>query len=136
MIHNDGDLPTDPESIWVFGSNLSGVHGAGAAKVALKRFGAVSGAFGGLIGRSYAIPTKGRIQDGLPVLPLEQIAKSIETFVQVTHNRPDLSFFLTRVGCGLAGYEDCQIAPLFRGVNLDNTSVPGIWSIYVIPWWR
>ncbi len=135
-LHNDGTLPTNPNSIWVFGSNKSGVHGAGAAKVALERFGAVSGAFGGLIGRSYAIPTKGRIQDGLPVLSLEEIAKSVEAFCWVTHRRTDLTFFVTRVGCGLAGYKDYEIAPMFEGCNRDNTSFPGVWAPYVIPWWR
>jgi len=96
-------LPTNPEAIFVFGSNKSGVHGAGAAKVALKRFEAVSGAFGGLIGRSYAIPTKGRIQDGLPVLSLEEIAKSVEAFCWVAIGAQTCPFFVTRVGCGLAG---------------------------------
>lgn len=128
--HKDGTIPSDwLNTIWVFGSNLSGVHGAGAAKVALERFGAVSGAFGGLIGRSYAIPTKGRLQAGLPVLPLNDIARSIGNFVAVTRNRPDLNFFVTRVGCGLAGYKDFQIAPLFQGCNV-NCSFPEEWR----PW--
>ena len=133
--HPDGSLPTDPKAIFVFGSNLSGVHGAGAAKTALKRFGAVSGAFGGLIGRSYAIPTKGRLKEGLPVLDLETIAKSIEGFVQVTHSRPDLFFFVTRVGCGLAGYRDGQIAHLFRGCN-ENCSFAEQWKPFLIHWYR
>lgn len=124
--HRDGTIPSSDE-IFVFGSNLSGAHGAGAAKVALERFGAVYGRSSGLVGNSYAIPTKGRLKNGLRVLPMDLIEQGIEQFAWFTVKHPELSFFVTRVGCGLAGLRDYNIAPLFKQCA-DNCSFAEDWA--------
>lgn len=98
------------DAIFVFGSNLAGRHGAGSAKRALERYGAIYGKGIGIQGRSYAIPTKGY---DLKVLSLEEIAFYIDAFVAFAEAHPEEEFFLTNIGCGLAGYTPMQIAPLF-----------------------
>ena len=123
--HKDGALPKD-DSYFVFGSNLSGIHGAGAAKVAKERFGAVLGQGVGLWGRSIAIPTKDEL---LNVLTLDTIEIYVNMFVNSTQTNPHLSFFVTRVGCGLAGYKDQDIAPMFKGAI--NCSFAEEWRQYV-----
>jgi hypothetical protein len=126
LFHKDNTLPED-DSIFVFGSNLRGVHGAGAAAEAVRSFGAKWGKGRGLQGKSYAIPTKNqRIES----LSLEQIRFEVEDFVQFTHNNPHLRFFVTRVGCGLAGYKDEQIAPMFRSAR--NCSFAEEWKPFLI----
>jgi hypothetical protein len=125
LFHEDGSLPLGPsQQIFVFGSNLAGRHGAGAAKVALK-YGARYGRGLGPVGRTYAIPTKDRYLTSLPLVTIEQ---HIKYFVQFTIDRPRYSWFVTRVGCGLAGYRDHQIAPLFR--QAINCSFAAQWR----PW--
>ena len=127
--HVDGTLPTDGET-FVFGSNLAGIHGAGAAKVAALNFGAKYGLARGLMGRSYAIPTK---DNGLRTLALEDIELNIRKFITFTNWPVVLTvngkFFVTRVGCGLAGYKDHQIAPMFRGAS--NCSFAEEWRPYL-----
>lgn len=108
--HADGTRSNGNE-IFVFGSNLAGVHGAGAAAAALN-MGAVWGQGIGLQGKTYAIPTKDK---NINSLRISQISKYVEEFVQFTKDNPKMSFFVTRVGCVLAGYKDQQIAPLFKG---------------------
>lgn len=99
-------------SIFVFGSNLAGRHGKGAAFWARQHRGAIYGQGVGLQGASYAIPTK----DGsLRTLPLTTIRTYVDGFIAFATSRPDLTFQLTPIGCGLAGYRHAQIAPLFRG---------------------
>ena len=112
-----------PESkrdmIFVFGSNKAGIHGGGAARYALLKFGAVMGVGEGLTGRSYALPTKG--QPGNvdrqtkigSTLPLVQIQQHVDLFLQFARDNPDLNFQVTRVGCGLAGLKDEWVAPMF-----------------------
>ena len=107
--HQDHALPTSP-SIFVFGSNLGGIHGAGAALVAAQQFGAERGVGEGLTGNSYAIPTMTR---NFKPLPLELIQKSVQTFVEYAKANPDMKFFVTRVGCGYARYKNEQMAPKF-----------------------
>ena len=100
------------DEVFVFGSNLAGMHGGGAARVAYERFGAVWGCGVGLQGQSYAIPT---MQGGV-----ETIKPYVDDFIDFAHARPDLFFYVTRIGCGLAGFADAEIAPLFaaaRGVS-------------------
>lgn len=109
--HRDGTLPTNGE-IWVFGSNLAGIHGAGAARVARDQFGAPLGAGMGLMGKSYAIPTKDKY---LNTLDLAYIELFVDHFKDFTNLYYPVEFFVTRVGCGLAGYRDEDIAPLFKG---------------------
>lgn len=101
-----------PPRIFVFGSNLAGRHGKGAAKAALDSYGAIYGRASGLQGHSYAIPTK---DERLRPLRLDEIAGHVETFKAFAASRPDLTFFVTAIGCGLAGYSPAQIAPMFAG---------------------
>lgn len=123
--HKDGTQPEEDE-VFVFGSNLAGIHGAGAAKAAL-RYGARYGHGIGLQGRTYAIPTK----DGdFNTLPIDNIKPYIERFKKLTFEYPKVKFFITRVGCGLAGYKDKQIAPLFKGCG-QNCSFPRDWEDYL-----
>ena len=94
--------------IFVFGSNLAGRHGAGAALAALKDHGAIYGRGEGLQGQSYAIPTKDRTPwpSKPKTLPLYVIAEYITEFLQFSQLHLELTFNLTRIGCGLAGYKD------------------------------
>lgn len=109
--HLDGTTPhLDNKTVFVFGSNLAGRHGKGAALVAKTSFGAIAGKAVGLMGNSYGIPTKA--QD-LSVLSLTKIAAEVDAFVQYAKSKPEEKFFVTRIGCGLAGYSDATIAPLF-----------------------
>jgi len=98
--------------VFVFGSNLAGRHGRGAALDALHKFGAAPGKGTGLHGRSYAIPTKDRT---LGVLPLLSISVSVQRFIEFACAHPELRFIVTQIGCGLAGYSPKQIAPFFNG---------------------
>ena len=124
--HADGtDVPSG--SVFVFGSNLARRHGAGAALHALKRYGAVRGVGVGATGRSYAIATKGH---RLEVLSIKAIAEHAAGFVAYARHNRDTSFFLTRVGCGLAGYADADIAPLFVGLP-KNVDIPFTWLSYL-----
>lgn len=92
--------------IFVFGSNLAGMHGGGAARIARMKFGAVMGQGVGLQGRSYAIPT---MQGGV-----ETIRPYTDEFIRFAKAHPELRFLVTRIGCGIAGFTDDEIAPLFR----------------------
>jgi len=122
--HPDGELPTNDE-IFVFGSNLAGRHGAGAAKAAIQ-FGARMGIGIGLEGQSYAIPTKGA---KLETLSIDTISSYVNEFCKLTHAMSDSKFFVTRVGCGLAGHLDENIAPLFARCNRHNTIMPLPWRV-------
>jgi len=112
----------EPNEIFVFGSNLSGIHGAGAAKLAKDRFGAEYGNPIGLQGQSYALPTK----DGhLRTLPLDIIQWYVSEFIEFAKSKTYLEFLVTEVGCGLAGYTPNDIAPLFSGaLEVENISLP------------
>lgn len=113
------------KEIMVFGSNLSGIHGAGAARYALQHHGAIMGQGMGLQGTSYALPTKGV---NISFMKLEDIARHVMAFISFTKIRPDLTFRVTRVGCGLAGFKDEQIAPLFKeALPLKNIRLPKGW---------
>jgi hypothetical protein len=114
----DQQVPTN--AIFVFGSNLAGIHGAGAAKFARRYYGAKLGEGVGRTGRAYAIPTK---NEKLEVLPLPVIAEFVRSFIDYAAEFPDERFELTPIGCGLAGYRYEQIAPLFKGVT-NNVRVP------------
>ena len=110
--------------IFVFGSNLAGRHGKGAAKDAYNQHGAKYGIGRGHVGQSYAIPTKGH---NLKPLRLTDIERHVEDFVDFANSRPDLRFNVTRVGCGLAGYTDEEMAPLFKGMP-SNVILPVEWQ--------
>lgn len=102
----------EDNEIFVFGSNLGGRHGKGAALQAFMRYGAKYGRGVGLQGKAYAIPTKTR---DLEILPLHDIVPYIHEFVQFTKNNPDMRFYVTPVGCGLAEYKPADIAEHFKG---------------------
>jgi hypothetical protein len=111
----------------VFGSNLAGRHGKGAALTAKLRHGATQGQGEGLQGQSYGIPTKGGEKTGtLSLLPLHQIEWHVLRFVEFARDHPHLLFFVTRIGCGLAGFRDDQIAPFFRDAPA-NCLLPDRW---------
>lgn len=97
--------------IFVFGSNLAGRHGRGSALHAKLYYGAKYGIGVGRIGMSYAIPTK---DERLRVLPISRIKKYVDEFLEYANNAKDMTFIVVRIGCGLAGYTDQQMAPLFR----------------------
>ena len=97
--------------IFVFGSNLAGRHGKGAALYARKHYGAEYGIGEGVTGRAYAIPTK---TETLAVRPIADIKESVDRFIEYAWLHPMDRFQLTAIGCGLAGYTPDQIAPLFR----------------------
>jgi hypothetical protein len=99
-----------PNEIFVFGSNLAGIHGGGAARLAHQKFGAKMGIGVGLTGHCYAIPTKDL---DIETMELEDIIPFVKEFLKFAKNNPDLKFWVTKIGCGLAGYEVKDIAPLF-----------------------
>lgn len=103
--------------IFVFGSNLQGMHGGGAARVAVEKFGAVMGQGVGLQGQSYAIPT----MQGGP----KTILPYVEEFIQFAQQHSELTFLVTKIGCGIAGFTPQEIAPLFAGaVEVENIHLP------------
>lgn len=112
---------------FVFGSNLAGVHGAGAALYARKHHGAVLGKGIGICGNSYAIPTK---DANIVTLPIREITKYVNQFIDFAERNPDMTFMVTRIGCGLAGYTDTQIAPLFKDAP-DNCVLPAEWEQFI-----
>lgn len=109
--------------IFVFGSNLEGSHGGGAAAIAAKKFGAIWGKGVGLQGQSYAIPT---MHGGVTT-----IKPYVDEFIEFAKNNPDLDFLVTRIGCGIAGFREEEIAPLFENTTpLENVYLPGaFWDI-------
>lgn len=107
--------------IFVFGSNESGIHGAGAARRALS-FGAVYGKGFGLSGQTFAIPTK---DWNVETLPLEEIKFYIDRFWYFVQKYENYYFLITKIGCGLAGYSISEIAPLFADfIFFKNVSLP------------
>lgn len=117
-------MPTN--GIFVFGSNSEGVHGAGAAKFAKEYFGAHSGVSSGLMGRSYGIVTK-KDYKTKQSSSLEEIKEEINKFYVFAKSRPELNFYVTEIGCGLAGYHYLEIASLFSEFyenKLNNVFLP------------
>ena len=109
--------------IFVFGSNEAGRHGAGAALYAVQNHGAIYGVGFGMQGNSFGIPTKDK---NIRTLPLEKIKEYVDKFIAYAKMHPDKSFQVTRIGCGLAGYTDSQIAPMFKGAP-NNCHLPEGW---------
>lgn len=103
--------------IFVFGSNLAGYHGGGAARIALERFGAIWGQGVGMQGQSYAIPT---MQGGV-----ETIKPYVDEFIEFAKAHTEYTFLVTRIACGIAGFRPCEIAPLFAGtLEVENVTLP------------
>lgn len=109
--------------IFVFGSNLAGRHGKGAALTARQEFGARYGVGRGRTGHAYAIPTK---DENLRTLPLTSIRKHVAAFIVYATAHPDLQFKVTAIGTGLAGYKHQDIAPMFACAP-DNCKLPAEW---------
>ena len=108
--------------VFVFGSNKAGLHGAGSAKEALLNWGAVMGVGEGRRGNSYAIPTK----DGsLKVLPLAKIEASAKEFLKYAEVRYTCEFHVVKIGCGLAGFKEEEIAPFFKDASKNVILPPG-----------
>ena len=108
--------------IFVFGSNIHGMHGGGAARIAYQKFGAEMGNGEGLQGQSYALPT----MEGL-----ENTKKAVNNFIICAKAHKELIFLVTPVGCGIAGYTPEEIAPMFKdAVELENVYLPiTFWKI-------
>lgn len=118
--------------IFVFGSNLAGIHGAGSALHAKLNYGAEQGVGEGRTGNAYAIPTK---NTSIKTIPLRHIQKYVDKFKEYAwsikgQNGPELQFLVTQVGCGLAGYLPRQIAPMFKGAP-DNCFFASAWGPYL-----
>lgn len=112
--------------IFVFGSNLAGRHGKGAALEARLKYGAVYGQGEGFQGMSYAIPTK---DEKLRVRSLDDIQGNIVSFVEFALMNPRYIFLLTPIGCGLAGYKQEQILPMFDASMPRNVALSKEWKI-------
>ena len=107
----------EEDEIFVFGSNLRGMHAGGAARVALNNFGAVWGQGVGMQGQCYAIPT---MQGGV-----ETIKPYVDEFIDYASQHPELKFFVTRIACGIAGFTAQEIAPLFAAaIDVENIILP------------
>ena len=106
-----------PNEVFVFGSNLGGFHGGGAARTAYNKFGAIWGQGVGMQGQSYAIPT---MQGGV-----ETIAPYVDEFIEYAKNHPEKRFLVTEIGCGIAGFAPEEMAPLFaNAVDVENITLP------------
>jgi len=97
--------------VFVFGSNEAGIHGAGAARAAYDQHWAEWGVGFGRTGNSFAIPTK---DFDIHTLPIDTIARYVGSFIAYAHQHPELTFQVTRIGCGLAGFKDAEMTPLFK----------------------
>lgn len=110
----------EPDDIFVFGSNLEGMHLGGAARMAVEKFGAIMGLGVGIQGQSYAIPT---MQGGV-----DTIKPYVDQFIDLAREWDQNTFYITRIGCGIAGFRDEEIAPLFRdALSLYNVRLPRRW---------
>lgn len=116
-------LQPSEDPIFVFGSNLAGRHGKGAALHAARWCGALRGQGEGRQGRAYAIPTK---DADLGVLPLSKVRVHIDRFIEYASSQPSEDFDVTAIGCGLAGYKHAEVAPLFANAP-PNCRLPGLW---------
>lgn len=115
--------------IFVFGSNLSGRHGKGAALTARKFHGAEYGVAEGLTGHSYALPTCGH---QFEPLSLQTIRLYVERFLSYSYYHPEMPFKVTRVGCGLAYHRDEDIAPMFTTAS-NNCAFDNLWHPWLGP---
>lgn len=113
--------------IFVFGSNLAGRHGKGAALTARQNFGAKYGVGVGLTGDAYAIPTKDAT---LKVLPLYQIERHVKDFLRHALHNWDKKYMVTAIGTGLSGYQHSEIAPMFKLAS-NNCYFPHEWESYL-----
>ena len=120
---DDSEARRSRGAVFVFGSNLEGVHGKGAARFARDYLGAVTGCGEGRTGRAYALPTK---RAPYVTMDLQEVAESVGRFLDHARANPETDFKVTRIGCNNAGFTDDQIAPLFDGAP-DNCLLTGLW---------
>lgn len=113
--------------IFVFGSNEAGIHGAGAAQVAHRKHGAEWGRGFGHTGNAYGIPTKDGV---IKTLPIEAVQDHVERFLLYACKNDHLEFQVTRIGCGLAGFTDSEIAPLFQNAP-SNCFFDSAWKTFL-----
>lgn len=105
------------KEIFVFGSNLAGMHGGGAARIARTQFGAIMGQGVGLQGKSYAIPT---MHGGV-----DEIKPYVDQFIAFATIHKEQTFLVTKIGCGIAGFTEQEIAPLFaEAIDIENVILP------------
>ncbi|WP_446745869.1 A1S_2505 family phage non-structural protein [Silvibacterium acidisoli] len=123
-------MPTS--SIFVFGSNLVGAHGGGAAAHAFHHYGAELGVGEGPTGQSYALPT---MDEQISPRNLVDIRASVERFLRYAAENPGNVFRVTRVGCGIAGFTDAEIAPMFSGAP-QNCEFDPAWASFGLKTWR
>ena len=119
----------EPNQIFVYGANEKGIHGAGAARLALQ-WGAKMGQYG-LVGQTYGIPTKDK---KINTLPLDKIQVHVDTFLATAFSHPEYEFLVTKIGCGLALYEPKDIAPLFKIIKtgvFENVILPEEFYKYI-----
>ncbi len=115
----------DKDDIFVFGSNLDGMHFGGAARTAVLKFGAELGQGEGIQGQSYAIPT---MQGGV-----DTIRPYVDRFIDLAYEWDENTFWVTRIGCGIAGFKDEEIAPLFdKAFDLYNVRLPRSFAIIIV----
>ena len=113
------------DEVFVFGSNLAGMHGGGAARMAYEHFGAEWGVGVGPTGQCYAIPT---MQGGM-----ETIRPYVDEFIEYAKQHSDKRFLVTRIGCGIAGFTDEEIAPLFcEALSIPNIALPQLWHSILV----
>jgi hypothetical protein len=119
----------EPNQIFVYGANEKGVHGAGAARLAL-RWGAKMGQYE-LVGQTYGIPTKDK---KIQTLPLDKIQVHVDTFLATAFSHTEYEFLVSKIGCGLAGYRPEDIAPLFKIIKtgvFENVILPEEFYKYI-----
>lgn len=110
----------EDNEVFVFGSNLEGAHGGGAALQAWQKFGAIWGQGVGLQGQSYGIPT---MQGGV-----DTIKPYVDEFISFARRHPELTFLVTSIGCGIAGFTNEEISPLFKEAHgIENIVLPPGW---------
>ena len=135
---DDNITKLNVNEIFVFGSNEEGEHGKGAALTAMQKFGAKKGKGIGLVGRSYGIPMCScKFENGrkkVRPISLIKIKVYVDDFIEFAINNPDLTFLVTKIGCGLAYYKISDIAPFFKFAvdnEIDNIVLPKEFFEYI-----
>lgn len=104
--------------VFVFGSNKAGNHVGGAARVAVEKFGAIMGHGEGLQGQSYAIPT---LDEQMDKVSTEELTRSVRRFADYTRYNTDKVFYVTKIGCGIAGFSVEEIVEVFKSVSFGSS---------------
>lgn len=116
-------MTVPPNTIFVFASNLAGRHGRGSAYAAKIKWGAVQGVGQGRTGQAYAIPTK---DEQIKVMRIDRIRWYIDEFIKYAKQHPELTFKVVKIGCGLAGFSEDRMAPMFKDCP-PNCELPEGW---------